>query len=277
MPAFATNDSLDWTVEKRPLTFPGNDGTPVVWDNQMVMVRTDNGRPLGPISSGYEPVQNSVLKQKIDPMVSEGVLTIENMGYLSHGAKVFIQAKLAKDFVVVDEKHEAYLTLLNCHTGKASVAMGTAAVRVICGNTFAMAYSGISERYRHTEGVNELVMESTAVVDFVNECMGAYAARVEKLALAPCSVDKFQDVLEQVYQKDIANMRNVELMVDLFKGGTGGGNNGSNLADAFNAITDFGSNFSRKAEASRFNYVNFGTGVSINRRAMDVLTEMAAV
>lgn len=277
MPAFSTTDTLDWTVEKRPLSFPGNDGAPVVWDEKVVVVRSDTGRPLGAVSPGYESVQNADLKSQINPLVSEGLLTVENMGYLSHGAKVFIQAKINREFQIVGEDYRAFITLLNGHTGNASVAIGASATRVICGNTFAMAYSDISERYRHTVGVNERILESTAVVDYVNQHMLIYSQHVEALAKAPCSVDTFQDVLEKVYNKNISDMRNVELMVGLFREGTGGGNNGSTMYDALNAITDFGSNHSRKAVSGRFNYSNFGTGAAVNRRAMQVLTEMAAV
>ena len=277
MPAFSITDDLNWTVEKRPLSFPGNDGSPVVWEDKVVVVRSDNGRPLGSVSPGYEAVQNADLKKQVQPLVEEGLLTVSNMGYLSHGAKVFIQARISQEFQVLGEDYQAYITLLNGHTANASVAIGTSAVRVICGNTFAMAYSDIGERYRHTEGVNDRILESTAVVDYVNTCMRTYSEKVEPLATARCTVDQFQDVLEKVYNKEISKMRNVEVMVGLFKEGTGHGNSGKTMYDALNAITDFSSNYSRKASAGRFNYSNFGTGVSINARAMEVLTEMAAV
>ena len=277
MTTFALTDNLDWAVEKRPLFFTGNDGQPVQWDEKAAVVRADTGRALGVVSSAYETVQNADLRKLVDPMVSEGVLNIENIGFLNHGAKVFIQARINQEFQVLGEDYKAYITLLNGHTGNASVAIGNSATRVICGNTFAMAYSDLSERYRHREGVNERVLASDAVVNYVNDSMRIYATKVETLATASCSIDQFQTALETVYQKDIAKMRNVETFTELFVSGTGNGNEGRNFYDAFNAITDFGSNRSRKTVAGRFNYSNFGAGAAINRRAMSVLTEMAAV
>jgi hypothetical protein len=44
-----------------------------------------------------------------------------------------------------------------------------------------------------------------------------------------------------------------------------------------NAVTDFSSNHSRKSEAGRFGYANFGQGATINQRAMEVALEMATV
>jgi len=49
------------------------------------------------------------------------------------------------------------------------------------------------------------------------------------------------------------------------------------MYDAFNSITEYASNYSRKNAAGRFNYAHFGKGADINRRAMAVLTEMATV
>jgi phage/plasmid-like protein (TIGR03299 family) len=275
MPAFAISDNLNWTVSQRPLFFTGNDGQPSQWDGQVAIVRDDNGQCLGSVSTGYETVQNTDLLSLITPMVDEGVLTIENMGHLKHGAKVFAQAKINQEFRVIGEDYNAYVTLLNGHTGNASVAIGPTATRVICGNTFAMAYADLSERYRHSVGVNQRVLDSKAVLNYVDGAMQTYAQKVEVLASAPCSASQFTKAVEAIYQRDAKNLRNVETLNNLFYNGAG--NEGRTFYDTFNAVTDFGSNRSRKTDAGRFQYANFGSGAKINQRAMRVLTEMAAV
>ena len=276
-PAFAVNDDLAWTVSKRPLYFTGNDGQPVVWDEKVAIVRDDTGRGLGVVSPDYETVQNSDLLKLIDPMVQEGLLTIENRGYLKHGAKVFAQAKINTEFQVIGEEYQAYITLLNGHVGNASVAIGTTATRVICGNTFSMAYKDINEKYRHATGVNERVLESTAVVDYVNGAMKTYSQYVEKLAKTPCTGTQFKSAVGLIYGKDTEKMRDslVAQLNDLFYNGKG--NEGKTFYDAFNAVTEYASNYSRKTESGRFQYANFGTGAKVNLRAMSVLTELAAV
>jgi phage/plasmid-like protein (TIGR03299 family) len=275
MPAFATNDNLQWSVSHRPLFFAGNDGQPTQWDGQVAVVRDDTGRCLGSVSSNYETVQNQDLLKLIQPMVDEGVLTIENMGHLKHGAKVFAQAKIAEEFRVLGEEYKAYITLLNGHTGNASVAIGPAAVRVICGNTFQMAYSDLGEKYRHAVGVNERVLDSKAVINYVDGAMKRYSEHVETLANAQCTAASFRNAVEKIYAKDAGNLRHIETLNNLFY--TGAGNDGRTYYDAFNAITDYASNQSRRDAAGRFNYANFGTGAKVNQRAMRVLTELAAV
>jgi phage/plasmid-like protein (TIGR03299 family) len=275
MPAFATNDNLQWTVSHRPLFFTGNDGQPAQWDGQVAVVRDDTGRCLGSVSSTYETVQNQDLLKLIQPMVDEGVLTIENMGHLKHGAKVFAQAKINQEFRVIGEDYNAFITLLNGHVGNASVAIGPSATRVICGNTFAMAYSDLGEKYRHAMGVNERVLDSKAVINYVDGAMKRYSEYVETLASAPCSAAAFKNAVEKIYDKDASNLRHIETLNNLFYNGAG--NEGKTFYCAFNAITDYASNQSRRDAPGRFNYANFGTGAKVNQRAMRVLTELAAV
>lgn len=275
MSAFAITDNLNWEVEQRPVFFPDSQGNPVRFEDRVAIVRSDNEFPLGIVSEDYETVQNKDLLGLINPMVEEGLLTIENMGYLTHGAKVFAQAKINQEFRVIGEDYKAFITLLNGHVGNASVAIGPVATRVICGNTFSMAYSNIGEKFRHSLGVNERILESTAVLDFVNSAMKKYSENVETIATATCTSAQFRTFLEATYKKEADKMRNVNVLNDLFYNGAG--NEGRTFYDAMNAVTDFSSNRSRKTSSGRFGYANFGQGASINRRAMRVALEMAAV
>jgi len=253
----------------------GNDGELVKWPSKVAVVRDDNGKCLGAVSSDYETVQNQDLLKLIQPMVDEGVLTVENMGYLSHGAKVFAQAKINQEFQVIGESYKAYITLLNGHIGNASVAIGPSATRVICGNTFAMAYSGLGEKYRHHVGVNEKVLSSKAILNYVDGAMEKYSQHVDKLATARCTETQFRNALESIYNKDTKDIRNAKQLTNLFYAGKG--NQGRTFYDAFNSITEFASNYSRKSVSGRLNYSQFGQGAAINQRAMAVLTEMATV
>jgi phage/plasmid-like protein (TIGR03299 family) len=277
MTTFKVNDALTWTVSKRTLCFIGADGEMIPWTEKKAVVRDDNDVALGVVSPSYEIVQNEDLKQVIAPMVSEGLLTVQNQGYLSKGAKVFIQAEVNQDFRVAGEDYRGMITLLNGHVGNASVAIGTTATRVICSNTFATAYSDISQKFRHTAGVTEQVLNSTEVVDYVNNAMRVYAEYVEKLAVTPCSARQFTNAVEQIYGRPVDDQRKsfVDQLNTLFYRGKG--NSGKTMYDCFNSITEFSTHYSRKDSAGRFNYANFGKGADINRRALAVLTEMATV
>ena len=276
MATFAINDSLDWTVSKRTLCYMTADGLRA-WDEKQAVVRDDNDVALGVVSPEYELVQNDDLKTLVNPMISEGLLTVVKQGYLNKGAKVFIQAEVNQEFQVVGENYKGLITLLNGHTGNASVAIGTTATRVICGNTFAMAYKDMGEKFRHSIGVTERVLESSAVINYVNNAMRKYSEYVETLAGANCTSTQFKQAVEEIYGKPADKLREsfVDQLNNLFYNGKG--NSGKTFYDCFNAITEFASHYSRKTSDGRFNYSNFGRGAGLNRKAMAVLTEMAAV
>lgn len=272
---FSISDKLDWAVSKRQLFFLDHTGAPVAYDQKMAVVREDNNCPIGVVAPSYEPLQNEDLKQLVAPMVEEGVLTIENQGFLSKGAKVFIQLQVNKEFEVIGESYKGYLTLLNSHNGTASVAIGPAMQRIICSNTFQCAYSDIGEKFRHTEGVTERVLNTTAITNFVDEAMKVYASKVETLASTRCTGAQFREALETIYNKPVDKMRDsfVSKLNDLFYNGKG--NEGKTFYDVFNACTEWSNHYARKTKAGNVFYNQFGQGATINRRAMAVLTEMA--
>jgi len=277
MATFAVTDNLDWTVSHRPLFFQRANGSTAEWPERVAVVRDDNERCLGTVAPTYETVQNVDLLNLVKPMVDEGLLTVENMGYLNHGARVFAQAKLNQEYKVIGEDYQGFVTLLNGHVGNCSVAIGSTMTRVICGNTFASAYSDISERYRHSAGVTERVLESTFIIDYVNGAMQTYAQYMEKLATTKCTASQFKTFIEEVYNKPTNKMRDsfVSQLNSLFYSGKG--NEGKTYHDAFAAVTEYASNYSRKTTSGRFLYSQFGQGSRINNRALRAGLELAAV
>ena len=276
-PTFAVTNDLNWTVSQRPIFFQRANGTLGECPKSVAVVRDDNERCLGFVSPDYETVQNSDLLQLVNPMIEEGLLTLKNVGYLNHGSRVFAQAELNQDYKVLGEDYKGYVTLLNSHNGSTAVSIGSTMTRVICGNTFTAAYRDISERYRHTAGVKDRVLESTFVIDYVNGAMKTYAEYVEKIAGARCTGAQFKTFIEEVYNKPADKMRDsfVSQLNTLFYSGKG--NEGKSFYCAFNAITEYASNYSRKSVTGRFQYANFGQGANVNRRALAVLSELAAV
>lgn len=272
MTILALKDSLDWTVGKRPIWTADALNQPVQIEDKFAVVRSDNDKVLGIVGGNYEFVQNDVLKGLVAPMVEEGILTIENQGTLNHGGKVFIQALINKEYQVLGEDYKGYITLLNGHVGTASVGIGTSNTRVICGNTFKMASSDLSEKFRHHAGVNERVLESTAVLNYVDNAMKIYSDRVEQLATTRCTAGQFEVALEKIFQKRVDQIKVVDDLNRLFY--SGAGNSGKTLYDAFNAVTDLASHKGQPGTATRFSYAHFGTGAKLAERAMEVFSAL---
>jgi phage/plasmid-like protein (TIGR03299 family) len=277
MVAFAMNDDLSWGVSKRAICVIGADGNFQPVEGKLATVREDNDKVLGIVGDDYEVVANADLKKLIQPLVDEQVLSISNMGYLNGGKKVFIQAEISKDYQVVGEDYRGMITLLNSHDGTTTVSLGSTMVRVICSNTFTTVMKKLTEKYRHSEGVTERLLSTTAIVDYVDSAMRKYSEYVETLASTRCTPLQLSRAVEEIYQQPADKMRDsfVSQLNNLFYNGKG--NEGRTMYDAFNAVTEFSTHYSRKTKDGRFNYSNFGKGAEINRRAMAVLTEMATV
>ena len=273
---FATNAPIDWNVIEAPVSVTLPDGTSREIGNKKALLRDDDFTQLGFVSKSYEVVQNSVLKGLINPLVSEGLLEIKNTGWIKGGRLVFIQAQMAQEFEVAGETHQGMLTLLNSHDGSTQLSAGVTDVRVICQNTFAMAYSEMSTRLQHKLGVNERALGITETLDYVNTRMKMFQDAAETLSFAKATTAQVERVFRAAYgKKQDEKVRNWDELWALYRNGRC--NEGATLWDAFNAVTEFTSHQSRKAADSRFAYANFGSGAAISRRAIDAALELAAV
>jgi phage/plasmid-like protein (TIGR03299 family) len=268
---FATN-GLDWEVIEAALSASVGDQI-ITLPGQKGLFRSDNHKLLSVMSDAYEVVPNSLLKEMIQPLVEEGLLEIANIGWLQKGKKVFIQTRMAETFRVVGENHQGMLTILNSHDGTTLLSAGVSAVRVICSNTFAMAYSHLSTRLKHDLGVKEKALGITETLDYVNTRMAQYNEAAELLALTPASDRMVEGLFLHAYNKqENEKPRNWDQLWELYRKGQG--NEGKNLWEAVNAITEWSSHSSKKSEEARFAYNNVGTGATVARRAIDYALEL---
>lgn len=171
---------LDWEVELQQLSRP--DGQPV---QRFASVRKSDGATLGTVGPGYRVLQNSAAFKFFDPYLASGSATIETAGSLRGGARVWMQAKIARpDSVIVakaDDRVAKYLLLAQGHDGSLAVHVGLTPQRVVCQNTLSVAVpaargktgqkakgdvsaSGIL-RIRHTANAGNLLDEVQATID----------------------------------------------------------------------------------------------------------------
>lgn len=273
---FATHAPIDWNVLEAPVSVTLPDGTSREIDNKKALLRDDTLAQLGFVSKSYEVVQNSVLTGLVRPLVEEGLLEVKNTGWIKGGRLVFVQAQMAEEFTVAGESHQGMLTLLNSHDGSTQLSAGVTDIRVICQNTFAMAYSEMSTRLQHKLGVNERALGITETLEYVNTRMKMFQDAAETLSRAKATTAQVEQVFRSAYgKKQDETVRNWDELWALYRNGRG--NEGSTLWDAFNAVTEFSTHKSRKEAGSRFAYSNFGSGATIARRAIDAALELAAV
>jgi hypothetical protein len=107
----------------------------------MAVVRSSDGRVLGEVGRDYTIVQNHEALDWFAPFVDSGTASVECVGSLREGSRVFVLAKLNRDPMTVVPGDEVlpYLLNANAHDGSLRLHVGFSAIRVVCANTLQMA------------------------------------------------------------------------------------------------------------------------------------------
>ena len=264
--SFSTNDNLDWNVITRNL-FVKVDGTDIKVPGKVCNLRDDNNKVVGVVGNSYNVFQNSSLKEFVSPLVEEGILTIENIGYLGDGQKVFIQASMSDSFRVAGEEHKGLLTLMNSHDGTSALAAGVTDVRVVCSNTFQLGMAEMSTRLRHGMRLQDEAARITEITDYIQRGMDRFSEASEKLATTPCNPLQLEHIVEQTYGKPAESVRAMNNIRSLFISGRG--NEGKTLWDAFNGVTEFLTHHSQKDNSKRFASNLNGSNSRLARKAFN--------
>lgn len=167
---------LNYEVEEAPMIRVSNDvieniksgaenvTIPTTTENiitsHKVNFRTDNGKNLGVVGSGYGLVQNAKAFEFINFIneVSGQTPMIETAGALGYGERIFITCRLGDNvFLDKDDEIKNYVVFTNSMDGSGAVMAFFSPVRIICQNTLNMAIKGAVNKivFKHTKYVNE--------------------------------------------------------------------------------------------------------------------------
>jgi phage/plasmid-like protein (TIGR03299 family) len=180
---------LDWTVEARGLVTV--DGKPIT--THVANVRSDTGAVLGVVGEGYTPLQNDEAFDFMDSLVGEKLAMYHTAGALKGGRKVWMLAKIPKEYRIGGEDVvEPYVLLTNAHDGSRALRMLATTVRVVCQNTLNLALSraagGIS--IRHTGGLPQRVDEARRALGIICKRTDSFAVEAQRMADCKLSRDR---------------------------------------------------------------------------------------
>jgi len=181
---------LDWQVEKLPLRYfdKGLIGTlPNTFgvfrnDGEQLVPLTRNGKAVGKV---WKALQNIDGFSWLDELMQNQEAKIEVCGALGHGEKVWVLARLPKNitFNGIDVVHQ-YILISNSHDGTGSVRILPTPIRVVCGNTLAMALSqgaGTGYSVRHTAKLHDRMEEVRVALEMVDTDFETWAVEAEEL------------------------------------------------------------------------------------------------
>ncbi len=140
--AMLAHAGLTWTVSTRPLYSERVEGgaPDLALVNYRAVVRDDTAVPLGVVSNGYHPIQNSQAGDVVDALVTEGGALVEVAGALDQGHRCWMLARVGDAFSVVPgDEVRPYVLAAWGHDGRHGLAVKRTAVRVVCNNTLGAA------------------------------------------------------------------------------------------------------------------------------------------
>lgn len=167
---------LDWRVVQKSLYT--NSG---LVDGYKANVRESDNTVLGVVTDRYKVVQNTEAFAFTDNLLGEGV-KYETAGSLQGGKKVWILARLPREYIMSGERITPYLVFSNTHDGSGAVKVAITPVRVVCNNTLNLALSTANRCFSmvHTGDIKGKIDEAKQTLFMADEYMEALGNEFER-------------------------------------------------------------------------------------------------
>ena len=149
-------------------------------------------RSLGSSETAIGVVQNEEAFAFTDALLGEGV-RYETAGALQSGRRVWMLAKLPKEYIISGEQISPYLVFCNSHDGSGAIRVAMTPVRVVCSNTLNLALSTAKRSWsaRHTVSISGKLEEARETLLFAEHYMaelGKEICDLQKIRLSDKAV-----------------------------------------------------------------------------------------
>jgi len=227
-------------------------------DNHAIKI----GQGYNPLT--FSPINNAKFIELVRQSISGTAHKIVSVGSVRNRGRVFLSIELVgmEKFKAAGREFSAFLNFGNGHDKSSVLWVNTSNTAVVCDNTYSInlvsvenkAVSAgedddISIRQRHTKNADIKLPEIAKLVDKAIGVQGEFAIELDKLAEIEIPKTDAKALFagfigrNSVAEKLSTRATNtVDKLLELHVNGRG--NNGRDLADAFNAVTDFYSHFS---------------------------------
>ena len=186
---------LDWQVHQKDIsvllgrTIPGYKAN----------VRDTDGAVLGVVTDKYRVVQNEDAFAFTDELLGEGV-KYETAGSINGGKKVWILARLPREYVISGERISPYLVFSNTHDGSGAIRVAITPIRVVCNNTLNLALARAERSFSmfHTGNINEKFEEAKKTLfmaDTYMEELGKEFERLRSIKVSDAQVEEYVNML----------------------------------------------------------------------------------
>lgn len=186
---------IDWTVSQADILV-GNRPVPDYKAN----VRSSDGAVLGLVGSRYRVVQNRDAFRFTDELLGQGV-RYETAGSLYNGKRIWMLARLPKNFRLLGDEVDAYVCFTNSHDGEGSVRVVVTPVRVVCQNTLNLALK--QARYSwatpHIGSVFGRLEAARSTLGLADEYFEALRQASEEMARARLIDERWEQLMRHLF------------------------------------------------------------------------------
>ena len=205
---------LDWRVEQEPIYT----GTGDVISGYKANVRDSDRKVLGVVTDRYKIVQNHEAFAFTDALLGEGV-RYETAGSLQEGRRVWLLARLPREYIISGERITPYLVFSNTHDGSGAVKAALTPVRVVCNNTLNLALDTAKRSWSmiHTGNIKDKIQEAENTLFMAEKYMDSLGKEFERLRRQKITDQQVKEYIEQllpiekdataVQAKNIAKLR----------------------------------------------------------------------
>jgi hypothetical protein len=212
---------------------------------------------------------------------------IVSVGTVADRSKGFISVKLDEAFTAASRLTEPLLNLIWGHGGNISLIARSGFTVTVCENTFNVNLGRKGKDFnlslKHTKNALDRIQNMNEAIQNYAGVVAEFKAAMDSFEAVSCDEENARKIIGGVivpdsFEKELTvatrTRNNIDRMVTLF--GKGAGNTGSNLADVFNAATDYYSHESSGGDNDRtkqFVSSEFGAGQRMKETFFNVLSD----
>lgn len=288
--AAITAGNLDWTVGLSPMFLADGRQVP----DRRAVIRDTDAAILGTVGSRYTPIQNREGFGVLDEACRRHGVTIETVGALGQGERVFMLAKLPTDITVGDgDDVRGYFLLSMAHDGTGSFYGRPTPIRVVCQNTLnAAVRANVPDviRLRHTKSAPQQIKQAETLVTTMIAALEQTGETFATLAAKRLSAREVQQYIARVFPLPAGEtqpsgvLRNKrDAVAELVRVGVGAdlagarGDGSTTVWGAYNAVTEYFDHV-RPASTSNVTAANtsalFGSGYDAKVQALEFAREL---
>ena len=169
---------LNWKVLQEPV-YTENDE---LIQGYKANVRDSDRKILGVVTDRYKVIQNEEAFAFTDALLGEGV-RYETAGSLQEGRRVWLLARLPREYIIAGERISPYMVFSNTHDGSGAVKTALTPIRVVCNNTLNLALRTAKRSWSmiHTGDISGKIEEAKNTLFLADEYMSALGKEFENL------------------------------------------------------------------------------------------------